>query len=207
MLTNSATVKVAGFAAGYNPSALASAEFIVVQVAGADLTGAALPAPGTNGWEAGISGIFTNPVTHLPEYMILGAFDVQNIGAAAASNSVVNFYLSPTAIFNPDTAILLTNATRAVPALQPQAIDYTLFGVKVPAGLTAGGMYLVAVVDATHVLAENNETNNILVFGPVEDTSLRVALRRYNQARHSIRIALRKLKAAELAATKSKRLP
>ena len=206
VLTNSATVQVAGFAAGSNPSAVAVANFTIVTVVGPDLTGAALPAPGTNGWEAGISGIFTNPVTRIPEYLILGAFDVQNIGGAAASNSVVHFYLSPTPIFNPDTAILLTKATRAVPLLQPQAIDFTLFGVNVPAGVTAGGMYLVAVVDATHVVAETNEANNILVFGPLEDTSLRVALRKYNQVRHSMRTALRKLKAAQLAAAKSKRL-
>ena len=203
-LTNSATVKVAGFVAGDNPSAVASADFTVVQMAGPDLTGALLPAPWTNGWEAAISGTFTNPVTLNPVNLILGAFDIQNSGGTTAAASVVQFYLSPTPDFDLETAIALTNATHSVPALSPGAIHLALFGVLTPDGVTPGGMYLVAVVDATQVVAETNEANNIMVFGPLEDLSTRAALRQYNQRRQLLRTAQRKLKAAELKAAKAK---
>ena len=203
-LTNSATVQAAGFVAGDNPSAIASADFTVVQVAGPDLTGAQLPAPGTNGWEAAISGTFTNPVTLNPVNLILGAFDVQNSGGTTAAASVVRFYLSPTPIFDLETAIVLTKATHSVPVLSPGEIHLALFGVITPDGVTPGGMYLVAVVDATHVIAETNEANNIMVFGPLEDLSTRLALRQYNRRRQLLRTTQRKLKAAELKAAKAK---
>ena len=99
---------------------------------------------------------------------------------------------------------MLTNATHAVPTLDPGAIHTTLFGVLTPAGVTAAGMYLVAVVDATQVVAETNEANNIMVYGPLADLSTRLALRQYNRTRQTVRIAQRKLKAAQLKAAKAK---
>ena len=182
---------------------IAGQTFTVVQVLGPDLTGAWLPAPGTNGWEAAISGTFTNPVTGIPSNLILGAFDVQNIGEAAAGASKAVFYLSPTPSFDPGTAILLTKATNSVPALAPTAMHTALFGVLTPPGVTANNMYLVAVVDATGTVDESNESNNIQIY-PIQlgDLSTRAALRKYNQTRQLMRTNLRKLKAAQLKAAR-----
>ena len=181
-----------------------TANFTPAQMLAPDLTGALLPAPGTNGWEAAISGTFANPVTGSLENLILGAFDVENVGAATASNSVVQFYLSPTPGFDPRTAILLTNATHAVPALKPGGMNTALFGVVAPVGVDVGAMYLVAVVDATHVVAETDETNNQLVVGPLNLSQLpaRAALHKYNQTRQLLRTNLRRLKAAQLKAAR-----
>ena len=182
---------------------IAGQTLTVAQVLGPDLTGAWLPAPGTNGWEAAISGTFTNPVTGIPSNLILGAFDVQNIGEVAAGASKAVFYLSPTPSFDPSTAILLTKATNSVPALAPNAVHTALFGVLTPPGVTANNMYLVAVVDATGVVDESNESNNIQIY-PIQlgDLSTRAALRKYNQTRQLMRTNLRKLKAAQLKAAR-----
>ena len=182
---------------------IAGQTLTVTQVLGPDLTGAWLPAPGTNGWEAAISGTFTNPVTGIPSDLILGAFDVQNVGEATAGASKAVFYLSPTPAFDPSTAILLTKATNSVPALAPNAMHTALFGVLTPPGVTASNMYLVAVVDATGVVDESNEANNISIY-PIQlgDLTTRAALRKYNQTRQLMRANLRKLKAAQLKAAR-----
>jgi len=168
---------------------------------GPDLTGAPLLGLGTNGWEAAICGTFKNPVTGNMVSLILGAFDVQNIGLAPAGGSVARFYLSPTATFDLRTAILLTNATHAVPALATNAMSTVLFGIVAPPGVTLTNQYLIAVVNATGVVAESNESNNILVWGLLEDYSTRVALQKFNKTRQLLRANLRKLK---IAATKKK---
>ena len=182
---------------------IAGQTFTVAQVLGPDLTGAWLPAPGTNGWEAAISGTFTNPVTGIPSNLILGAFDIQNIGEVAAGASKAVFYLSPTPSFDSSTAILLTKATNSVPALATNAMHTALFGVLTPPGVTASNMYLVAVVDATGTVDESNESNNISIY-PIQlgDLTTRAALRKYNQTRQLMRANLRKLKAAQLKAAR-----
>lgn len=36
-----------------------------------------------------------------------------------------------------------------------------------PPGTTASGQYVIAVLDAANVIAEQDETNNVIVFGPM----------------------------------------
>ena len=172
--------------------------------AGPDLTAAALPAPGSNGWEAAVSGAFVHPVTHRLVSMILGVFDEANLGVERANASVTQFYLSDTPEFNPETAVLLTAATRTVRALAAGQTQTLLFGVYCPtSAVSAAGKYLVAVVDATGVVAEANEWNNVLIYGPLEELSRSAAQAKLNKQRRQVRQAVQQqARAARIAKAK-----
>jgi hypothetical protein len=93
-----------------------------------------------------------------------GTLLVTNPGTGLASSSVVRFYLSATPTLSADA--LLLDEVRLAPLGPHQSVQVP-FHVKLKKGQIATGMYLIAVLDADNAVAEINEDNNIIVFGPI----------------------------------------
>jgi hypothetical protein len=93
-----------------------------------------------------------------------GQFIVQNIGTTNAGASVVRYYLSTNPTLDA-SAQLLKQAT--VSALKPALTKSLSLRVSLPAGTTASGRYVIAVVNATNTVRESNTNNNVIVFGPL----------------------------------------
>ena len=96
--------------------------------------------------------------------VVRGRLVITNAGDAPAAGSVVALYLSPTP----------TLAAGATPAKQltvrkrlagARSTRITL--LRLPAGTNPLGQYLIAVLDASGVVGETNEGNNLVVYGPL----------------------------------------
>ena len=95
---------------------------------------------------------------------VRGTLMITNAGNAAAGISVVAVYLSPT----PTLGAAATPAKQIrVGRLLPGRNGKRTFSIRLPKGTNAAGQYVIAVVDATGVVPETNETNNVAVYGPV----------------------------------------
>jgi hypothetical protein len=93
-----------------------------------------------------------------------GKLIVQNIGTADAPTSFIRYYLSDNAIFDAGYALLKQHATGAVKVGKIK--KRTLSG-QLPVGVSASGKFIIAVIDADNTVAECDENNNIIVFGPL----------------------------------------
>lgn len=78
--------------------------------------------------------------------------------------SYLNFYLSPDNVFDGGDTFL---RRVTVDTLKPGKTKSKKLKYKLPTGEDASGKYVIAVVDATGRIAELDETNNVLVFGPI----------------------------------------
>ena len=55
----------------------------------------------------------------------------------------------------------------AVGALKPGKAKTVSLSYNLPTGTSASGQYALGVIDATNIVAEIDETNNLIVFGPL----------------------------------------
>jgi hypothetical protein len=89
---------------------------------------------------------------------------VSNVGNSDAAVSSVAVYLSPT----PTLAAGATPVRQfRIPRRVAGASRRRSVVIRLPLGTTAGGQYLLAVVDASGVVSETNEMNNVAVYGPL----------------------------------------
>ena len=99
---------------------------------------------------------------------ISGRLSIKNIGNKNAPSSFVRFYLSDDAQYIGGLDIFLKQvATGAVKAGKNmiKTLSYSF-----PLGETASGKYIIAVIDAGNTVAESNESNNYVVYGPIPAT-------------------------------------
>jgi subtilase family serine protease len=101
-------------------------------------------------------GTFTAPFSVSAGSTVTFNDSVKNIGAADAGASVIRFYLSADAWFNPTDLVL---GSRDVPALAAGLTSSGTTSVVIPGGLS-GTYYLFAVADGTSAVAEASESNN-----------------------------------------------
>ncbi|HLY37726.1 MAG TPA: CARDB domain-containing protein [Candidatus Binatia bacterium] len=90
-----------------------------------------------------------------------GRFRMQNVGATGATGSVLRFALS-----TDGTTPTATLKQMNMPAMAPGDTEPMRLRAPVPGG-SASGMFVLAIVDATGVVPESNETNNVIAFGPL----------------------------------------
>jgi len=92
-----------------------------------------------------------------------GKLRVLNQGTVAASASLLRFYLSPTATLDAGASLLKeVRVKRLKPGKQRKK------GLSVNLTAPAIGQYVLAVVDATTLVAERDEGNNTVPFGPLD---------------------------------------
>lgn len=96
---------------------------------------------------------------------ISGKMKVSNIGTQKAPRaSFLNFYLSEDQVWDEGDLFL---KQVGVGALKPGKSVTKRFNYKLPLDLTATGLYVIGVVDATALVEETNEENNVAVGGPI----------------------------------------
>jgi subtilase family serine protease len=91
-----------------------------------------------------------------------GRFRVRNAGAGRSAASVLQFVVSL------DGATPATPLTQVrVPAMAPGRVRRIRLRAAVPGGGRAAGMFVLAMIDGEGSVAESNETNNVITFGPL----------------------------------------
>jgi Zn-dependent metalloprotease/subtilisin-like proprotein convertase family protein len=95
---------------------------------------------------------------------ITGRFVVRNAGQQRSGATTVRFYLSDNATFDGTDRFLLS---RDIGELGRGSITFANFTLTLPADVTAEGKYGIAVVDLFDAVEENDEFNNVVVFGPI----------------------------------------
>jgi hypothetical protein len=97
---------------------------------------------------------------------IFGAFQVINQGTEPASNSLLRVYRSTSSSSTNGPAAGLVK-TFHIPRLDPgQTNPPSVFGVKLPRGVSSTNQFLIAVVDASNKVLESNEGNNMISVQP-----------------------------------------
>jgi hypothetical protein len=91
-----------------------------------------------------------------------GSLLVQNIGTADAPTSFVQFYLSSDGVAT--STLLKQVATGTIKNGKPKKKKLS---AKLPPGVNGSGQFIIAVIDADNTVAECNENNNVIVFGPL----------------------------------------
>jgi hypothetical protein len=132
-----------------------------------DRFGAALTGLGSgSAGGAGLSGEWKSLAQHCGEHCrIHGQSTVFNPGTETAGASVLRFFLSADEILdNSDT--LLEEVT--VRALDPGQHSIVNLNVPLAEGQNAQDQFVIAVVDATDVVPEANEFNNIVISPPIQ---------------------------------------
>ena len=89
---------------------------------------------------------------------------VGNRGTQMANASIYSVYLSVDNKLSPDDMKLFT---KRVSKLKPLQTKGQRQNITTPAGFTSTGKFLIVVVDEGNLVFEGNETNNILVNGPL----------------------------------------
>jgi hypothetical protein len=95
---------------------------------------------------------------------IKGTFTINNIGNKDASSTYVEIFLSDDDTYQEGDSSLKRSSTGKIKAGRSKAIKLSK---TFPIGQTASGKYIIAVIDGGGSLAEIDETNNIIVFGPI----------------------------------------
>ncbi len=147
-------------AEGNESNDTASKSITVLAPGSPDLVFTAFTAPAT----AGIGASFSVSTT------------TKNQGTTSAVASVIRFYLSADGTLDPTDPLI---GSRSVAALAAGASTILTASLTVPAGTAPGNYVIIAREDATDVVVETNETNNLatraIVIGPdVVVTSLTV---------------------------------
>ncbi len=78
--------------------------------------------------------------------------------------STLRFYLSRDALFDATDTLLQEVAIGTLRAGRARSVN---LNVRLPRGRTVTGQFVIAVVDATNRVAEINEWNNVIPFGPI----------------------------------------
>jgi hypothetical protein len=122
--------------------------------------------------EPDLTGEWTTPVTQTckstkkgPKCTIIGTLTVKNVVNRDASSSTVKFYLSNSNTYDAGDTPLKSAVTGKIKAKQSKAINLTK---RFPLDQDVKGMYIIAVIDKYNTVKEIDETNNIIVFGPVQ---------------------------------------
>jgi hypothetical protein len=122
--------------------------------------------------EPDLTGEWTTPVTQTckstkkgPKCTIIGTLTVKNVVNRDASSSTVKFYLSNSNTYDAGDTPLKSAVTGKIKAKQSKAINLT---ERFPLDQDVKGMYIIAVIDKYNTVKEIDETNNIIVFGPVQ---------------------------------------
>jgi uncharacterized repeat protein (TIGR01451 family) len=148
------TVRVAAGEPDPDPANNQAAATVTVRPApGADLTGA---------W-AGLEQTCFRVRGRL-SCSLRGTLHLQNQGDRDAPASVVRFFLSADRVPNGQDRLLQQARTGILTSGGTRSIRLS---ASLPAGSSAGGKYLIAVVDAGHAASEADEGNNVIVFGPI----------------------------------------
>ncbi len=95
---------------------------------------------------------------------ITGTFNIKNTGNKDASSTHVDFYLSENNSFE-EGEWFKSVSTGKIKAKQIKAIKLSM---SFPLGQTVTGKYIIAVIDRDHSVTELDETNNVIVFGPIQ---------------------------------------
>jgi hypothetical protein len=99
-----------------------------------------------------------------PNCSMSGKLKIENIGSLKAPKSVVRFYLSDDKVYDQGDTLLKQMAVGNLGAgkSSTKTLNYTI-----PSGGTAGGKYIIAVIDADNAVVEYKGDNHV-VFGPFE---------------------------------------
>jgi len=100
---------------------------------------------------------------------INGKFNVNNVGNDNAVSSFIRFYLSDDTFYDAGDMFLKQVSTGPLKAdgSKNRTLSYSF-----PAGISANDKYIIAVIDADNTVLESNESNNIIVYGPVPRANL-----------------------------------
>ena len=101
---------------------------------------------------------FTPPSVALVGKVIAVPNTVRNVSGATAAASTLEFWLSIDSIQDVGDRLL---GSRSVPSLGGSASSTATTTLMIPADVDPGQYRLLAVVDATHIVAEQDENNNV----------------------------------------------
>jgi hypothetical protein len=93
-----------------------------------------------------------------------GTFTALNPSTQSTPRVVLRFYLSDDQFLDDDDALLDEVKVRRLALGESQERDLL---VRLPHDLDAIGQFIIAFIDADNVVAESNEENNVVAFGPV----------------------------------------
>ena len=95
---------------------------------------------------------------------ITGTLNIKNTGNEKAASNIVKFYLSDDDTYDIGDAWLkqLSSGTVMAGTNKNKKLSF-----PVPTGVIANGKYIIAVIDAENKVDEDNEGDNIVVFGPI----------------------------------------
>jgi hypothetical protein len=124
----------------------------------------------TNGPD--LTGFWTKPAAKCKlrttglQCSLKGKFTVQNKGTAIAPSTVLRFYLSSDATFDGGDTQLGSDVVIRRP-IKVGKTGKAKLKTTLPVGANPSGKFLLAVVDAVNTVSESDETNNVIVFGPL----------------------------------------
>ncbi|MFZ3137531.1 MAG: CARDB domain-containing protein [Thermodesulfovibrionales bacterium] len=94
---------------------------------------------------------------------INGKCNIQNIGSESASSSV-RFYLSDDGVYHEGDSFLKEAKTGTLKVGKSKSISLSY---SLPSGISATDKYIIALIDADNTVMEANESNNIIIYGPI----------------------------------------
>jgi hypothetical protein len=101
-----------------------------------------------------------------PRCIVQGSFLLQNQGIQKTPSPVLTkFYLSRDDVLSSDDVELWQRKTGRIAAGKTTTLSFRL---NLPVGVTARNQFIIALVDATNAIAEIEENNNSVAFGPVQ---------------------------------------
>ena len=95
---------------------------------------------------------------------VKGTFAVSNIGNRDAASTYVYFYLSDNGNFDQTDTPLKSFSTGKLKVGKSKSVK---LNYNLTIGISASGKYVIAVMDPENLVAETNENNNIVVYGPI----------------------------------------
>jgi hypothetical protein len=95
---------------------------------------------------------------------IKGTLSIQNVGNEDAASSYIRFYLSDDNVYDETDMFLKQVSTGKLKAdnTKNKTLSYSF-----STGTSATDKYIIAVIDADNTVSESNESNNIIVYGPI----------------------------------------
>jgi hypothetical protein len=96
---------------------------------------------------------------------IKGLFAIHNIGNEDADSSYVRFYLSDDNTYDMGDTFLKQVSTGM--RMKAGKIKKKKLKLKMPNDVSATSKYIIAVIDADNSIAESNESNNTIAYGPL----------------------------------------
>jgi hypothetical protein len=116
-------------------------------------------------------GSWTNPpqqscknTSKGPKCTINGILTLNNIGDRDAKSFRIHFYLSDDDTYDEGDTFLKRKSIGKIRAKTSKNIKFVW---NLPLGQTASGKYVIAVIDALNSVTEVDETNNVIIYGPI----------------------------------------